>query len=212
MTPPSKVSRKWAKKQNTFSTKNQRKPLGWILGWILGWNSGKHFFNKKSKKTTWMNSWMNSWMKYWMNFFFSNLVYKLLSKFPTRQRKLEFSTTPPSKVSRKWAKKQNTFSTKSQKKTLGWILGWNPGWILFFLNLVWKLLSLFPRRQRKLEFSTTPPSKVLRKWAKKKTFWTKSERKVLVDAKVKKGPCWCKIQKKRLDQFLDKSLDEFCFF
>ena len=120
--------------------------------------------------------------------------------------------TPPSKVSRKWAKKQNTFSTKSQKKTLGSILGWNPGWILFFLKLGLENFKRVSKASKKIRILNDTSFKSVEKVSKKKTFWTKSERKVLVDAKVKKGPCWCKVQKKRLDQFLDKSLDEFCFF
>ena len=164
---------------------------------------------------------------------------------------------------------------QSSKKALGWILGQKPGWILFFLNLVWELLkvvfnaskkirtfydasfksfekvsqktkTLFQQKvkkntwmnswmeswihlvffklglknfkrvsnaSKKIRILNDTSFKSVEKVSKKKnTFWTKSERKVLVDAKFKKGPCLCKVQKKRLDEFLDKSLDEFCFF
>ena len=172
MTPPSKVSRKWAKKKN------------------------KTLFQQIVKENH-LDEFLDEFLDEILDeFFFLNLIWKLLSLFPTRQRKLEFSTTPPSKVLRKWAKKENFLNKKwtkssccckvqkgsllmqSSKKALGWILGQKPGWILFFLNLVWELLKVVFNASKKIRTFYDASFKSFEKVSQKtKHFFNKKSKK-----------------------------------
>ena len=153
-------------------------------------------------------------MKFWMNFFFFKLGLETFKPVPNASKKIRIlndaSFKSVEKVSKKkenflnkkWTKssccckvQKGSLSMQSSKKALGWILEQKPGWILFFLNLVWELLKVVFNASKKIRTFYDASFKSFEKVSQKtKHFFNK------------------KSKKKHLDQFLDGILDEFCFF
>ena len=67
---------------------------------------------------------------------------------------------------------------QSSKKALGWILGQKPGWILFFLNLVWELLKVVFSASKKIRTFYDASFKSFEKVSQKtKHFFNKKSKK-----------------------------------
>ena len=78
-----------------------------------------------------------------------------------------------------WCKVQKgSLSMQSSKKALGWIFGQKPGWILFFLNLVWELLKVVFNASKKIRTFYDASFKSFEKVSQKtKHFFNKKSKK-----------------------------------